>query len=186
MRETTTEYISEQFLVPKLFTIELREDDPAKCTSAKMTKFHLARSIRTNQISKDSIVLDPFAPEILTKNDQVIGLKGGLVVIDCSWVNAIRVFKRRVNGNKRRLPALMAGNPTNYSKLNSLSSLEASAASLYIMDFQDFAKRLLSLYKWGDTFLSLNVDALIDYSKASSQEEIRNIELDYFPQITPR
>jgi len=77
----------------------------------------------------------------------------------------------------------MAGNPTNYSKLNSLSSIEATAAALYIMNFRDFSKRLLSLYKWGGTFLSLNEDALNDYSTATGQDEMKKIELDYFPQI---
>ncbi len=184
MTGTRNEDNSEHTVVPKLFTIELREDDPAKCTSAKMTKFHLARSIRPSKISDASVVLNPFAAEVLLRTDRSNTIRGGLVVIDCSWVNASPTFKRRFNGNQRRLPALMAGNPTNYSKLNSLSSLEAASAALYIMDFPEFSRRLLSLYKWGDTFLSLNQNALIDYSNASSQEEIKRIELDYFPYLS--
>jgi len=169
---------------PVLFTIELREDDPAKCTSAKMTKFRLARSIRPNQISNESIVLNPFAQEILQKSDRALALRGGLVVVDCSWVNASSRFgKKSFKGHQRRLPALMAGNPTNYSKINSLSSLEAAAAAMYLMDFRDFSERLLSLYKWGGTFLSLNENALNDYSAAKSRDELRQLELDYFPQI---
>lgn len=170
--------------IPRLFTIELREDDPAKCTSAKMSKFHLARSIRPSQIRAESIVLNPYGSNILLKNDRVLVGREGLVVVDCSWVNASATFRKRFKGLQRRLPVLMAGNPTNYSKLNSLSSLEAAAAALYITDFCDLSRRLLSLYKWGETFLSLNSDALNDYSKASSLEEIQRIELDYFPQIS--
>jgi pre-rRNA-processing protein TSR3 len=166
----------------KLFTVEFHEDDPAKCTSAKMAKFRLARRIRMNQISSRSIVLNPFAPEIILHKDRSIIESGGLVVIDCSWVNATPHFNRGINGNQRRLPLLLAGNPTNYSKLGALSSLEASAASLYITGFQKYCARLLSLYKWGDTFESLNRDALKDYSMASDLEEIMKIELDYFPQ----
>jgi len=149
-----------------------------------MTKFHLARSIRANQIYNESIVLDPFASEILLSLDRRPALRGGLVVIDCSWVNATRIFKRKIKGHQRRLPALLAGNPTNYSKLESLSSIEASAASFFIMGFLDQANRLLSLYKWGPTFFSLNENALKDYAEATSQEEIKKIELDYFPQLT--
>jgi len=174
---------SEREELPKIFTVEFREDDPAKCTSAKTRKFQLARSIRPNQIARDSIVLSPFAPEIVSKDDRALSLSGGIVVIDCSWVNSISTFKRRLNGIPRRLPVLMAGNPTNYTKLNSLSSIEATAAALYIIDFRVFSERLLSLYKWGGTFLSLNLDALNDYSLATGQEEIKKIELDYFPQI---
>ena len=175
--------VNEPAKFPRVFTVEFREDDPAKCTSAKMVKFHLARSIRPNQIPRGSIVLSPFASEIVLNVDRAAALSEGLVVIDCSWVNATSTFKRRLNGIQRRLPVLMAGNPTNYSKLNSLSSIEATAAALYIMDFRDFSRRLLSLYKWGGTFLSLNADALNDYSTATSQDEIKKIELDYFPHI---
>src|SRR5579872_1823919 len=113
---------------PKLMTVEYREDDPAKCTSAKMAKFRLARSITLNQIPSRSIVLNPFAPEALLNSDATAIQQTGLVVIDCSWVNATPHFKRKIGGIQRRLPALMAGNPTNYSKVGALSSLEASAA----------------------------------------------------------
>ncbi len=169
--------------VPAIFTVELREDDPAKCTSAKMRKFHLARSIPLTKISRESIVLNPFALETLSNSDRSSALRGGIVVIDCSWVKASNTFKGRLKGYQRRLPTLMAGNPTNYSKLNSLSSLEAASAAMYILGFHSLSERLLSLYKWGETFHSLNINALNDYSAATSQEELGRIETDYFPQI---
>ena len=118
IRNSTTS-LGEAGGFPRLFTVEFREDDPAKCTSAKMVKFRLARSIRPNQIGRGSIVLSPFASEIILNSDRTVALSGGIVVIDCSWVNATSTFKRRMNGTHRRLPVLMAGNPTNYSKLNS-------------------------------------------------------------------
>jgi pre-rRNA-processing protein TSR3 len=169
--------------VPGIFTVELREDDPAKCTSAKMRKFHLARSISLSKISRESIVLNPFAVETVSNSDRSTALRGGIVVIDCSWVKVFSTFKKHLKGYQRRLPTLMAGNPTNYSKLDSLSSLEAASATMYILGFQNLSERLLSLYKWGETFRSLNINALNDYSKATSQEELRRIETDYFPQI---
>lgn len=167
----------------KLFTVEFHEDDPAKCTSSKMAKFHLARSIRLNRVSSHSIVLNPFAPDVILNKDRDVVERYGLVVIDCSWVNATPHFKRRINGIPRRLPLLMAGNPTNYSKLGALSSMEASAAACYITGFRQYYERLLSLYKWGPTFGSLNLNALNDYASAMSQEEVEKIEVDYFPQI---
>jgi len=169
---------------PKLLTVEFHEDDPVKCTSAKMSKFRLARSIRINQIPPHSIVLNPFAPDVLLKSDNISVQHGGLVVIDCSWANATPHFKRRLSGIQRRLPALMAGNPTNYSRVGALSSLEASAAALSILGLHDYSKKLLSLYKWGETFLSLNENALKDYEAAQSQDEVRALELDYFPQLS--
>jgi pre-rRNA-processing protein TSR3 len=169
--------------VPVIFTVELREDDPAKCTSAKMRKFHLARSISMNKISRESIVLNPFSSESVLNSDRSIALRGGIVVIDCSWVKVSGTFNKHLKGYQRRLPTLMAGNPTNYSKLDSLSSLEAASATMYILGFENLAERLLSLYKWGETFHSLNINALKDYSIATNQEELRRIETDYFPQL---
>ncbi|MHB1869078.1 MAG: DUF367 family protein [Nitrososphaerales archaeon] len=169
---------------PHVFTMELHQDDPVKCTSAKMRKLGLARAVNANRISRNAIVLNPFAKEILRKSDSDNALKYGLVVIDCSWVKADRVFNRKYNGYQRKLPALIAGNPTNYAKLWSLSSVEAAAASLYIMNFYDAAYRLLRIYKWGDTFLTLNHAALDEYSQADSDQEIQLIERSYFPQAS--
>lgn len=170
---------------PHIFTLELHEDDPAKCTSAKMRKLGLARTVISNRISRDAIILDPFAEATLLKSDGDNALKYGLVVIDCSWVKASGTFKKKYNGHHRKLPALIAGNPTNYAKLYSLSSVEATAAALYIMNFYDAAQRLLNIYKWGATFFSLNHEALDEYSQAESVQEMQSIEKAYFPQTQP-
>jgi pre-rRNA-processing protein TSR3 len=169
---------------PRLFTLEFRQDDPSKCTSAKMRKFGLARPLRNPRaISPEAIVLNPFAPATILRTDAGAALKRGLVVIDCSWVNASEVFKQQrfKRGNQRKLPALIAGNPTNYSKLWSLSSVEAASAALWIMNFYTASQRLLAIYKWGETFRSLNSSALEEYAKASDQEEMERLERSYFP-----
>lgn len=165
-----------------LYTLELHQDDPTKCTSAKMRRKGFSRQIRLAQISRDSLVLNPFADETLLRSDCSIASRHGLVVIDCSWVKASDVFKWRIKGVQRRLPVLLAGNPTNYSKLSSLSSIEAMAASLYIMGFFEAARRLLALYKWGTTFLTLNREPLNEYTNANSFQQIKEIEHSYFPQ----
>ncbi len=169
---------------PRVYTIELHQDDPAKCTSAKMRKLGLASKITPQRISRYAIVLNPFAQVTLRGSDRDTALTGGLVVIDCSWVTASHTFERRYRGNQRRLPALMAGNPTNYSKLGNLSSLEAAAGALYIMNFFDLARKLLNAYKWGDTFLSLNQEVLDEYSSAKDEDDIAHIEESYFPTRT--
>ena len=167
---------------PRIFTVEFHQDDPAKCTSAKMRKLGLATAARIEKISRDAIILDPFAEKTLQKSDREFAERGGIVVIDCSWVKAGEIFMKKFRGQHRKLPALIAGNPTNYAKIWSLSSVEAAAASLYIMDFREKAVRLLSIYKWGETFLSLNKEALDGYLSSDSEEKIRIIERSYYPQ----
>lgn len=168
--------------VPCIYTVEYRQDDPAKCTSAKMRKLGFATIAVPQKISKDAIVLDPFAEKTLHSSDSESAMKGGIVIIDCSWVRAGEVFMKKFKGQHRRLPALIAGNPTNYAKIWSLSSVEASVASLYIMNFREAALRLLSIYKWGQTFLSLNQEPLDNYSSSVSEDQIRMTERSYFPQ----
>ena len=102
---------------PHIFTLELHQDDPAKCTSAKMRKLGFARAVVPNRISKEAIILNPFAETTLLKSDGDNALQHGLVVIDCSWVKATRVFKKKVQRSSQKVPALIAGNPTNYAKL---------------------------------------------------------------------
>ncbi len=166
---------------PKLFTFEMHQDDPSKCTSAKMRRLGFARQISKGAIPRESIVLNPGGAEPVSILDRPSALKRGLVVIDCSWAHAQEVFRVHFKGVQRRLPGLLAGNPTNYSKLGALSSLEAMSGALYIMNFKDLSVKLLSIYKWGETFFTLNQDALNEYSNANSLEELKRIELEFFP-----
>ena len=79
-----------------------------------------------------------------------------------------------------RLPTLLAANPINYAKPHKLSSLEALAASLYIMGFQERAKQLLSIFKWAPNFLTLNQDPLNAYALATDQQDLANAESQFF------
>ena len=168
---------------PKIFTLEMRQDDPAKCTSAKMRKFGFARSVGRRFIPRKALVLNPIATSYLQRNDRPIAERFGIAVLDCSWNRSEGIFESHYSKEERRLPALLAGNPTNYAKMGRLSSIEAVAAALFIMDFKDLAYNLVSIYKWGDTFLTLNGDILEEYSKATSPQEVSNIESSYFPGI---
>ena len=103
-----------------------------------------------------------------------------LVAIDCSWEKVQIEFGRQMPGLSRRLPTLLAANPTNYAKQHKLSSAEALAAASYILGFRDIATKLLSMFKWGNTFLTLNEELLKAYSLANSEEELSEIESQFF------
>lgn len=165
----------------KVFIFYMKQDDPKKCTSAKLFRFRLARPIfRLSNIPTRAIVLNPIAEQILTRKDRMIIEEKGLVAIDCSWEKADQVFERRLPGVNRRLPLLLAGNPTNYATLSKLSSLEALAAALYITGFKAQALRFLSIFKWGSTFSSLNEQPLDEYSKAEDHGKIVELERSFF------
>ena len=75
---------------------------------------------------------------------------------------------------------LLAGNPTNYSIRGRLSTAEALAAALVITGFEKEAQQLLSVFNWGNTFLTLNKEPLETYSRALPGEMSRQ-EQEYFP-----
>lgn len=160
----------------------MRQDDPSKCTAAKLAKFRIAEPVRF--IKKDTIVLSPFSDTLLTRKDAAIA--GAVCAIDCSWEKAAEVAKHKKvfsSGIGRRLPALLAANPVNYAKLGKLSSAEALAGALYILGYKQTAAEILNKFKWGHTFLELNADLLEDYAKADSPEQIMQIEQEYFPNV---
>lgn len=167
-----------------VFVIDYGQDDPAKCTAKKMAHMGLATEVtRKFHASNTTLVLNPFAGTLLTPLDA--GAKS-LLAIDCSWNQAQEVFFRKIGGKHRTLPALLAANPTNYSRLGILSSVEAVAAALFIVGEREEAERFLALYKWGPTFATLNHDPLEEYSKASSESQVEEIERSFFPQLNAR
>lgn len=157
-----------------------RQDDPKKCTAAKLVKFKLATSVRTT--SSNTILLDPFAKRTLLNDDKL--LADSITGIDCSWELAEKMFKKKFTGIARKLPPLLAGNPVNYSKLNKLTTVEAIAGAAFILGFEDLTNELLDKFKWGHTFYDLNRNLLEDYSKANSEEEINSIMKEYGLPLT--
>lgn len=158
----------------------LKQDDPRKCTAARLAKFGLAKVMyKIAKIPPTALVLNPMASNLLLPRDRNARILR-IVAIDCSWEKAEGQFKRDLPGVSRRLPILLAANPTNYAKPHKLSSVEALAAASYILGFKDNANQLLSKFKWGNTFLTLNHEPLEDYALANSEEHLSQIESQYF------
>jgi pre-rRNA-processing protein TSR3 len=154
----------------------LKQDDPKKCTAAKLVHFKIANAV--HRISRKSLVLNPYSDLALCKSDNV--LADTITAIDCSWEKVTNIFRQNFPGINRRLPLLLAANPTNYSKLGKLSSAEALAGALSILGFNDLAFEVMNKFKWGHTFFELNEELLKEYANAGDQEEIQRIEMEYF------
>jgi len=153
----------------------LKQDDPKKCTAAKLVKYKLAKNIK--KISKNTLVLDPFSSKTLLLKDRK--RVKSITAIDCSWNLADQTFTKQYPGLRRKLPPLFAGNPVNYSKIGKLSSVEAIAGAAFILGLNDLAHELLDKFKWGHTFYELNKELLDDYLKIESEEEIPQLLKEY-------
>ncbi len=149
------------------------EDDPKKCTARKLKRFGLATFI--SRIPSNSIILYSDSQLRLSPEDSH---HQHLVAIDVSWENVDNYHFDRYS--VRSLPFLLAANPVNYGKPYKLSTVEAIAASYYILGKRDVALRLLGKFSWGIQFINLNGNPLNDYSKAKNSNEIIEIEKQYF------
>ncbi len=177
----------EAALRPRIYVVELGEDDPSKCTARKMIKKGLA--CRRRSPPPRSLTLDPYVETPVTRLDRPIVEAHGVTVIDASWnklspMRYTRVVRRaRV---RRRLPLLIAANPPHYGLAYRLSSIEAVAATLYITGFREQAQKILSIYKWGMTFLTLNAELLEAYASAETPLDILSIEAELLSKILDR
>ncbi len=164
-----------------MYVLLMKQDDPRKCTAAKLARMGFAKPLfRIAQIPRRSLLLNPFSPMVVLPKDRSLVEDYGLVSVDCSWEKADSAFPPRLPGVGRHLPTLLASNPTNFAKPHKLSSLEALAAALYLTGFVNQARRLLSLFKWGETFLTLNREPLESYSTANTLAEMTAVEAEYF------
>ena len=166
-----------------LKVLMLKQDDPKKCSAAKLVKFGLAKPV--TRTTSRTLILNPFSKKILLESDKK--LVHSITGIDCSWNLAVPAFQKPFSGISRKLPPLLAGNPMNYSKLNKLSTVEALAGAVYILGESDLTHNLLQKFKWGHPFFELNKNLLQDYTKAQSESEIFEICHEYGladPQFT--
>jgi pre-rRNA-processing protein TSR3 len=158
---------------PRLTIYHAKQCDPKRCTGLKLKRHGLARIVTSIRfLPKRAIVLNPFGKIAFSPADRQRIQNFGLAALDCSWEHAQKVLSTHVKGTSRCLPILFAGNPTNYAKATKLSTVEALAGALYIAGFRDEAKKLLSIFTWGHTFLELNADLLEEYAGAKDSAEI--------------
>ena len=159
----------------KINLLMFYQDDPKKCTAAKLIKFGLAKKITKSQ--SKTVLLHPYSEKTLLNNEK--SLFTSITGIDCSWVLAEQVFQKSFIGISRKLPPLLAGNPVNYSKINKLTTVEAIAGAAFILGDYLLSQNLLEKFNWGHTFLELNENLLQDYKKAKSEGEVIEIIRSY-------
>ena len=157
-----------------LFIYHTDEDDPKKCSAKKLSRFNLAYLKKNiSKTPSGCILLNPFAEKSISPEDKNIAENKGILAVDCSWKNAEKNFDILDKKNhSRALPFLVAVNPVNYGKPFKMTTLEAFAASLYILGEKHQAKEILSIYKWAPHFLEMNKNPLEDYSKAKNSLEV--------------
>ena len=158
--------------------------DPKKCTALKLKRHGLIRVVQKIKfLPRRAVVLNPFSEIAFSPADRQRIEKFGLAALDCSWEHAEKVLLNRVRGTSRCLPILIAGNPVNFGKPTKLTTVEALAAAVYIAGLREEADQLLSIFKWGHTFIEINQKRLEDYAKAKDSTEIVKLQAYFVENI---
>lgn len=158
-----------------------KQCDPKKCSALKLKRAgHVHIVHRTQQLPRGAVILNPFSAKALSPTDRETIERIGLVALDLSWEHSDNMPRLlRLRGESRCLPYLVAANPVNFGKPTKLSTVEALSAALYITAFKEDAIKLLSLFKWGSTFMSLNKELLETYAKAKNSSEIVELQKQF-------
>lgn len=135
------------------------------------------------KLPRGAVLLDPFSGIAFSPADRERVLSHGLVAIDCTWERAEQAFvmvhkECRLEG--RTLPMLLAANPTKFGKWGELSTLEAIAASYFIIGEREHCERLLSIYTWGIRFIETNWEPLEAYSQCATSEEVVRVQSEFY------
>ena len=161
----------------KIVVYHAGQCDPKKCTGLKLKRHGLVRLVRQMKfLPKRAVVLNPFSEIAFSPADRKRIEDFGLVGLDCSWEHAEKVLLKHVRGTSRCLPILIAGNPVNFGKPTKLTTVEALVAALYIAGFKEEAARLLSVFKWGHTFIEINQERLESYAKAKDSTAVVELQ----------
>jgi len=162
----------------KIFVYHAKQCDPRKCSALKLKQHHLIWIVhQIRELPRGAVILNPFSEKAFSPLDRERIQKIGLIAFDLSWKHSNNLSQLlNLRGRQRCLPYLIAGNPVNYGKPTKLSTVEALAAALYIAGFEKRAQRLLSVFKWGSTFMSLNEELLKTYQTAQDSSEIIELQ----------
>lgn len=170
---------------PRLFIYHANQCDPKKCTGTRLGRMKKAIILREmRRIPRGAVVLNPVSETAFSPADRPSIEKAGLAALDCSWKQAESIFAASRGGAQRALPYLLAANPINTYKPLKLSTAEAMAAALYIGGYAHAAEDLLSVFKWGSSFFSLNRELLDAYAMCKTSGEVVAVQTEIMAEQT--
>lgn len=173
-----------------LHVIHLEQDDPKKCSTRKMHRFgHCQMHTDLRRSPKRGILLDPLSGRLLGPDDRPLLERGAaLVGLDCSWKQideSIEYLNRKTRLEGRTLPVVLAANPVSWGKPGRLSNAEAFAVSLVLLDRWEQARKIMAPFNYSDEFFRLNYQPLNAYADAKSNEELADVQWEFFDRPVP-
>ncbi|XP_042028760.1 18S rRNA aminocarboxypropyltransferase-like isoform X2 [Salvia splendens] len=160
--------------------------DAKRCTGRKLARFGFLKEMRVGT-GFGGIALSPVGTQCVSQEDLELIKRRGLAVVDCSWARLDDVpFAKLRCAAPRLLPWLVAANPVNYGRPCELSCVEALAAALIICGEEETGHLILSKFKWGHAFLSLNRELLKAYSECKNGADMITVQNEWLSQQNSR
>jgi len=165
---------------PRILIYHANQCDLKKCTGVRLSRMNKGTILKNmKQIPPRGVVLNPVSKVAFSRADRDAILQVGLIGLDCSWKRAEEIFANSTLGAQRALPYLLAANPINTYKPIKLSTAEAIAAALYIAGFKELAEDIMSVFKWGPSFITLNQEPLDAYAECATSTEVVQVQSEY-------
>ena len=165
---------------PRVLIYHADQCDPKKCTGIRLSRMNKGTILKNmKRIPSRGVVLNPVSKVAFSRADRDSILSAGLIGLDCSWKQAEAIFANSTLGAQRALPYLLAANPINTYKPIKLSTAEAIAAALYIVGFKELAEDIMSVFKWGPSFITLNQEPLDAYAECATSTEVVQVQSEY-------
>lgn len=162
---------------------DLGQCDRKRCTGARLVRQGAVRELRLGA-PWPGVVLTPAASHAVSSADNALVASRGLAVVDCSWARLADVpFSKTRGAAPRLLPWLLAANPVNYGKPCRLSCAEALAAALHIAGRPRAATAVLSRFKWGHAFFTLNAELLDAYAAADGPAGVLAVQAAWLDNL---
>jgi len=136
-------------------------------------------------LPRRGVLLDPLAGNILGPDDLHSMKRGGaLVALDCSWKTCDSSFQdikqKSPKLTPRTLPLVLAANEVSWGKPGRLSTVEALAVCLILLGEKEQAEQILEPFRFGGQFLQLNEEPLEAYALAKSNQELIELQWEFF------
>ncbi len=165
---------------------DLGQCDKKRCTGTRLVRQGVIQELRLGQ-HFPGVIMSPVGRSSVSAEDADLIRAKGLAVVDCSWNKLDDVPFGRIKGRAPRLlPWMLAANPVNYGKPCKLSCAEALAAALWICGEKDNARAIMSRFKWGHSFFSLNNELLEMYAACSDAHEVIEAQNRYLESLGDR
>merc|ERR1719383_776976 len=168
----------------KLAMWDLGQCDRNRCTGTRLARQGLIKELRLGA-GHPGVCLTPVGRAPVSWEDRELMRARGLSVVDCSWNRLDEVpFGQCKSKAPRLLPWLLAANPVNWGRPCKLSCAEALAAALFVCGWQEEAVEVLSRFKWGHSFFSINADILDRYASCRTSDQVLAVQSQFLAQAS--